>query len=162
MTEPIYRAPMRARDRDDVPAGAGADFGLEHGLVGIGDRLAAVPAVFEAAVDAATREHGAKAGRMLRAFAELPEGSLVWTRDSAGMFALGRIRGPWRYDDSATAQAVGLHHVRDAEWLDRDFTVEEIPAAVAATFARGGRNLQRTHDAHAELRTVAEWDAATP
>ena len=33
------------------------------------------------------------------------------------------------------------------------------PPAVAATIARGGRNLQRTHDAEAERRTAELWDS---
>jgi hypothetical protein len=34
---------------------------------------------------------------------------------------------------------------------------DEVPAAVVATFARGGRNLQRIHDADAERRTAELW-----
>jgi len=45
------------------------------------------------------------------------------------------------------------------EGLERPFGEDEVPAAVAETFARGGRNLQRTHDATAERRTAALWDA---
>lgn len=155
---PIYRAPMRARDRDVAP-GAGAEHGLERGLVGIGDALATVPTTVEAAVGAAIEAHGEKAGRMLRRFAELPDGTFVWTRAADGSFHLGRLAGPWRYDDSAAARAVGIHHVRPARWLDRPFGDDEVPTAVAATFARGGRNLQRTHDERAERETAELWDA---
>jgi hypothetical protein len=155
----IHRAPMRARDRDDVPPGAGADHGVAHGLVGTGDALPAAPANLADAVLAATAAHGEKAGRMLSRFAALPEGALVWTRTSDGAFRLGRIAGPWRYDDSAAARAVGIHHVRPARWLARAFEVDEVPPAVAATFARGGRNLQRTRDGDAERRTAALWEA---
>lgn len=187
MTE-IYRAPMRARDRD-LPDGAGAEHGLARGLVGIGDALAeevagrlarpgddpaaagtacdddAVPAsggtrALDDAVAAATTEHGEKAGRMLRRFAELPDGAFVWTRVGDGSYRLGRIAGPWRYDDSAAARAVGIHHVRPADWLDRPVGEHEVPPAVAATFARGGRNLQRTHDAGAERATAKLWREA--
>src|SRR4051812_20973968 len=105
-SRPIYRAPMRARDRD-LPAGAGADHGLAHGLVGIGDTLATTaPATFAEAVRAAGVEHGEKAARMLQRFAELPEGTFVWTRASTGAFHLGRIAGPWRYDAGDEARAV--------------------------------------------------------
>ena len=150
---------MRARTREDVAAGAGAAFGLQHGLVGIGDALDEPPRTLDAAIDAATAKHGAKAGRMLRAFAELPEGSFVWTRATDGAYHLGRIAGPWRYDDSTAAREVGIHHVRPAEWLDRPFGEGEVPAAVAETFARGGRNLQRTHSDAAERRTAELWEA---
>lgn len=153
---PIFRAPMRARALD-VPAGVGAEHGVERGLVGIGDALGAVPRTLDEAVRAATEAHGEKAGRMLRRFAELPDGVFVWTRDTAGWYRLGRVAGPWRYDGSAAARAVGIHHVRPATWLERAFGEDEVPAAVAATFARGGRNLQRTHDAGAERRTAELW-----
>jgi hypothetical protein len=66
---------MRARDRDDVPAGAGAEHAVERGLVGIGDALPAAPRTIDDAVAAAALVHGAKAGRMLRRFAELPDGT---------------------------------------------------------------------------------------
>ena len=138
----IYRAPMRARDRDDVAAGAGAEFGIEQGVVGIGE------------------SHGDKGSRMLRRFADLPDGSFVWTRTSDGTYRLGRIAGPWRYDDSPAARAVGIHHVRPAKWIERPFGEDEVPGTVAATFARGGRNLQRTHDERAEQRTVELWAEA--
>lgn len=156
----IYRAPMRARDRES-PAGAGAAYGLAHGLVGIGDGSASVPASVEAAVEAAATEHGEKAGRMLRRFADLPDGTFVWTRDVDGWFHLGRIDGPWRYDGSAAARAVGIHHVRPARWLDRAIPPDVVPAAVADTFARGGRNLQRINSATAEQRTLELWDRST-
>ena len=136
---PIYRAPMRTRDRDDVPAGAGAQHGVERGLVGIGPG------------------EGEKAGRMRAAFVDLPEGTFVWTRVLDGTYRLGRVRGPWRRDDSAAARAVGLCDVRPAMWMARAFGEDEVPRAVAATFARGGLNLQRTHDAEAERLTEELW-----
>lgn len=139
MSEPIYRAPMRSRGRDDVPAGAGARYGIEHGLVGIGDGPTE------------------KDARMLARFSELPDGTFVWTRTDDGAFRLGRIDGPYRSDDEAD-HAVGLRHVRPARWLDRPFSDDEVPADVAATFARGGRNLQRTHSTHAERRTAELWE----
>ncbi len=155
---PIYRAPMRARLLD-APAGAGAAHALLHGLVGIGDRLEAAPATIDAAVEAAAAEQGDKAGRMLRRFADLPDGAFVWTRTADGAYHLGRIAGPRRYDDSPASRDAGIHHVRPARWLDRPFGEDEVPAAVAETFARGGRNLQRTHGAAAEARTAELWAA---
>src|SRR3954471_824854 len=137
----IYRAPMRARGRDDVPAGAGARFGLRHGVVGIGDTP------------------GEKGARTVRKLADLPDGSFGWARTEDGLFHLGRVAGEYRHDDSAAAREVGIHHVRPAEWIDRPVGPDEVPEAVAATFARGGRNLQRTHDAAAERRTAELWDA---
>jgi hypothetical protein len=158
---PVFRAPMRARDRD-APAGAGAEFGLTKGLVGIGDALSDVPATIDEAVAAATAAHGDKAGRMLRRFAGLPAGVFVWTRAGEGGYHLGRITGPWRYDDSPAARAVGIHHVRPATWLPRPFGEDEVPTAVAETFARGGRNLQRTRGARAERQSATLWATEGP
>ena len=122
----IFRAPMRGDAR----------LALRHGLVRIRD----VP--------------GEKGERMVRRFADLPDGTFVWTRtDDDGMYHLGRLVGEYR-DEHA-----GLRHVRPAAWLERPFGDDDVPAAVAATFARGGRNFQRTHDAAAERRTAELWDA---
>jgi hypothetical protein len=132
--DPIFRAPMRARDVD-VPAGAGAEFGLARAVVGI----------------------GAGSDRAVERFAALPQDTFVWTRSTDGMYRLGRIAGPLRRDDSAAAHAVGLRWVRPTWWLDRPFSEGEAPAGVVATFARGGRNLQQTHDEAAERRTAELW-----
>ena len=130
---PVFRAPMRARARD-APSGAGADYGVAHGLVGIGDTAEA---------------------RVSR-FAAAPDGAFVWTRDTHGDYWLGRITGPLR---PAARDAAGLTHVRPADWLDRPIGEPEVPAGVAATFARGGRNFQRTHGDTVERRTAELWAA---
>jgi hypothetical protein len=96
---------MRSRVRD-VPAGAGADFGVAHGLVGIGEAVE------------------------------------------------GR---PQSLPDANAAREVGIHHVRPTVWSPRRFGDDHAPAAVARTFARGGRNLQRTYDDEAERHTLDAW-----
>lgn len=136
MPEPIYRAPMRSRSRDDLPPGAGADWGLARDAV---------------AIDAAGERGAARLDR----FAALRDGAFVWTRASDGTYHLGRVAGPCRADPDASV--VGLTHVRATRWLDRPFGEHEVPAAVAATFARGGKNFQRTHGAAGEERTAALW-----
>ncbi|MGH2892486.1 MAG: hypothetical protein ACRDPM_04345 [Solirubrobacteraceae bacterium] len=92
---------------------------------------------------------------MLKRFAELPVGSIVWTRTADGRYAVGHISGPWRYDDSAAARRVGIHHVRPARWGQRLLSPEEVPVDVVETFARGGRNLQQIHSDVAERQTAA-------
>ena len=134
--------PMRARDRC-LPAGRGAEHGVRSGIVGIG------------------QVRGDKGGRMLHRFAAVPDGAFVWTRETGGAYRLGRIDGSLRRDDSAAAREVGIHHVRPARWLEHPFGEDEVPPAVAATFARGGRNFQQTHDADAERSTAALWERYT-
>src|SRR4051794_41895176 len=96
----IYRAPMRAREREDVPAGAGARFGLRHGVVGIGDTP------------------GEKGARMARALAEAPDGAFVWTRTEDG-YHLGRIAGGDRHHDPPPARGGGTPPVRPARRVAR-------------------------------------------
>jgi hypothetical protein len=134
----VYRAPMRARDLE-LPPGAGAEYGIRRGLVGIGTGS------------------GEKAARLLHRFATVPDGVFVWTRDRVGAYHLGRLSGPLREDRSPGARAVGILHVRPAVWLDRGFSVGAVPGAVAATFARGGHNFQRIHDQEAERLTAQLW-----
>ena len=81
----------------------------------------------------------------------------MWTRDRAGDYHVGRIAGAVREDSSLAARSVGIAHVRETEWLDRGFKANEVPPAVARTFARGGRNFQRTHDSEAERLTSEIW-----
>ena len=123
-----------------APMRDGAAYALARDLVGIGEP---------------------KSERALHRFADLPEGTFVWTRAPDGAYHLGRISGPVRRDDSPAAREAGLVHVRPARWLDRPFGEDELPAAVAATFARGGRNFQRTHSAAAERRTPELWSSVT-
>jgi hypothetical protein len=152
---------MRSRVLDVAP-GAGAEHAIAQGLVGTGDALAEPPGAIDDAVEAAARTHGDRVGRMLRRFAGLPAGAFVWTRTADGAFRLGRITGAWRYDDSPAARAVGIHHVRPAAWLDEPFDDDDVPPGVAATFARGGRNLQQTHGADTERRTADLWERFGP
>jgi len=154
----VYRAPMRARELD---AGryAGAVFGVARRMVGIGDALQPAPASLAEAVEIATLTLGVKQGRMLKRFGELPPHVLVWTRVSDDGFHLGRIVGEWRYADDADARAVGIHHVRPAEWTPL-LDPATVPGAVRATFDRGGRNFQRIRDAEAEARSEEIWRGA--
>jgi hypothetical protein len=125
---PVYRAPMRARDRD-VP---GAAWGLAHDLVGIGDDDA----------------------RRIDRFGAAPDGAFVWTRDADGAYWLGQLAGAAR---PAPENPVGFTVVRPARWQDRPVPDPDVPPAVVQTFARGGRNFQRTHDAYAERHSAARW-----
>jgi hypothetical protein len=152
----IVRAPVRSRTVD-VPPGAGADFAVGRGLVGIGEALDRPPRSLAEAILALTNIYGDKSGRMLARFADLPDGVFVWTRQQDGVYRLGRICGGWRYEDSAAARLVGIHHVRPAVWAPARFDEATVPEAVARTFARGGRNLQQIHDPSVEQQTLDLW-----
>jgi hypothetical protein len=103
-------------------------------------------------------EEGRLARRVAR-FADVEDGAFVWTRDADGLYWLGRISGPYFYDNTEDAAAVDLVHVRTCDWLPEPVVESETPAAVVATFGRGGRNFQQTHDRTVSNDTQRLWDA---
>lgn len=156
--EPIaYRAPMRSRD-DAVAAGIAVERALAVGVCGMGGRLDRTPSSLAAALAAVDARHGERAARRLERFAALPAGTLVWTRDVDGLFWLGTLIGPWRYDDDPAAVAADLVHVRDCTWSSRPVAPSDVPPGVTATFARGGRNGQRIRTAGAGEQSAALWE----
>lgn len=158
MGMPVIRAPMRSRDHD-VPIGLAVDRALEHGVCGIGGRLAFAPASLSEAVVETDASYGERAARRLERFAATPKGSFVWTRDTYDNLWLGKISGGWKYETDPGAWAVDLVNVRACTWIRAPIPHDEAPPAVHATFARGGRNWQRIRDADASPETERIWSA---
>lgn len=153
---------MRSRD-DSVDHPAAVEHALRTGVVGVGGRLdPPAPLDLDDAVDRVASAHDERTAARLRRFAGWPTGSFVWTRDGDGETWLGRIEGPWRHDGSEAATAADLQHVRHCRWLEQPVPWSDVPAGVRATFERGGRNLQRIHDTHAEASTADLWDRRGP
>lgn len=159
MIAPVYRAPMRSRD-DSIRPGLAVERALCLGVCGVGGRLDDRPESLDTALVAVDARHGERMARRLERFAAAPEGAFVWTREVDGVFRLGRISGPWRYDASPGAHACDLMHVRPCDWLAEPVAAQLVPVGVLQTFARGGRNWQRIHDAGVESDTSAIWAAA--
>ncbi|MFI5508949.1 GAF domain-containing protein [Mycobacterium sp. NPDC051804] len=136
----VYRAPMRSR-RDDIDLKPTIDRALAMGHVGFGD--------------AGGTGVDDRLERRVTRFGEVADGSFVWTRDTDGLYWLGRIEGPLFYDDAGAA--VDLVHVRPCRWTAAPVLEPEVPPAVLATFARGGRNFQQTHDADVGEQSAAIW-----
>jgi len=156
-TRPVYRAPMRARTH---PVGRfiGARTSVARSQVGIGEPLSRTPGNLAEAVRLTVDEHGDRSGTLLTRFAEVDESALVWTRTAENEFRLGRLTGPWRYDDSSEARADGIRHVRAVRWLPLLFDLGSTPPLVVFAFYRGGRNFQRIRDPEAESMTNEIWD----
>jgi hypothetical protein len=154
----VYRAPMRSR-RDDIDVQATIDRAKRLNVCGFGGVLDPPPRNLDAAIAMAEQQYDERYARRIARFAEVESGSLAWTRDTDGLFWLGRIVGPWRYDADDEAARVDLVHVRACEWLPAPATEAEVPAAVIATFRRGGRNFQQTHDPDVSRLSQEFWDA---
>ncbi|MHA7652686.1 GAF domain-containing protein [Mycobacterium sp. ML4] len=144
----VYRAPMRSRS-NAIDSRATFERARRSGLCGFG-QVAGNPA-----------EQERLAHRVDR-FAGAADGSFVWTRDQDGLFWLGRLAGPYFRDDDDDALAVDLVHVRPCTWLAEPLLELEVPAAVVATFRRGGRNFQQTHHGTVSQETQQIWDARRP
>lgn len=130
----VYRAPLRSR-RDDIDPQMTLDRAHAHGLCGFG-----------------RHGHGDALTRRVERFAAVPDGSLVWTRDGDGWYWLGRIAGPYFFD--ADGADVDLVHVRPCTWQSDPVPESRCPAAVLATFGRGGRNFQQIH--HPDVARASE------
>ncbi len=139
---PQFRAPMRSR-RDDVDPALAVARALEHGLVGMGGALREPPASLAEALAELSESYDERFARRVERFAAVPDGALVWTRDRDGLLWSGRIVGRWRYDHDPAALAADLVHVRPVRWSDSGLEEHRAPAAVVASFGRGGRNFQR-------------------
>jgi hypothetical protein len=148
---------MRSRC-EDIPAFLAVARALKHQIVGVGGRLGVDPGSLAEAVAAVADQHGERLARRLDRFASAPDGAYVWTRDSEGALWLGRLAGAWRYDPSSQAHDVDLVHVRPCHWLSTPVPDRLVPPAVHATFARGGRNWQQTHDADVSRISAMLWD----
>ncbi|MGN6336089.1 GAF domain-containing protein [Mycobacterium sp.] len=143
----VYRAPMRSR-HDAVEQQSAIDRARRLGVCGFG-QLVSRPAEKE------------RLARRVARFADLDEGSFVWTRDTHGWFWLGRISGDYVYDADEAAAAVDLVHIRSCEWLPMPIPEHDVPAAVVATFGRGGRNFQEIHHPSIDVETQTMWDERT-
>lgn len=128
---------MRSR-RDDIDHAAAVERALARGVVGMGQ-----------ATDPS-------AERRVDRLAAAPDGSFVWTRHPDGRTFVGRIVGPLRHD--ADGAEVDLVNVRDCDWVAEPVNGALIPAAVAQTFARGGRNWQQTHPGNVAEQTELLWE----
>jgi hypothetical protein len=157
MTPAVYRAPMRSRD-DAVDPGLAVVRALDHGLCGIGGVLPRRPASLEEALSWTDERYGARPARRLERFAAVEDGSLVWTRDPEGLYFLGRLAGPWRYDDAQDAVTADLVHVRSCRWVPEPVAEADVPAATRQTFARGGRNFQQTHHPDVGRESLELWE----
>jgi hypothetical protein len=143
----VYRAPMRSRS-DAVEQQAAIDRARRLGVCGFGQLVSR------------SGEQERLAHRVAR-FADLDEGSFVWTRDTHGWFWLGRISGDYVYDADEAAAAVDLVHIRSCEWLPMPIPEHDAPAAVVATFGRGGRNFQEIHHPSIDIETQTIWEERT-
>lgn len=131
---------MRSR-LDDIDPAAAVEWALTAGFVGVGER--------------GTPQEDDRIRARLRRFADVDDGSFVWTRDGEGMLFVGRITGPLRQE--AEGAMFDLGQVRPCRWWHSPVETASAPPAVRASFDRGGRNFQRIRAEGVELQTSRLW-----
>lgn len=100
--------------------------------------------------------------KIVRRLAEqMHDGDLVWTRDRAGGYWLGRVGEPYRYDGTPAALAWDVNNQRPCQWLAEAFRDFEIPGAVVRNFAGTGETLRRIKEPAAVRVTEMLWERET-
>lgn len=87
-------------------------------------------------------------------------GDLVWTRDGAGWYWLGRVSGPWHFDVSDEATRWDLNNVRACEWLSDRFRDFQVPGAVVRSFVGTATTLRRVKGEPAARMTTMIYEQA--
>jgi hypothetical protein len=138
---------------------------LDGGRVGIGWGLEDLPTETPLEeVVAAIRQRdepgwGRQAASTVRLFGkEAAEGDFIWTRDLSGRFWVGRITGPYRYDNSAKAKELDTHQVREAQWSPRPLNDLEVPGAVIRAFSGTSTSFSRIWNLGARHYTAWVWE----
>jgi hypothetical protein len=77
---------------------------------------------------------------------DAPVGSLVWTRDTAGIYYLARLTGEWEYRDSPENRGLDISNVRAAKIVAIPGAEGAVPGAVVRSFAGRGQAFRRVLD----------------
>ncbi len=159
----LWRTKLRSTEHDDWSAQVAHC--TEGGLVGIGWRIDELPSGTSLDVVVQTIEDdpkpgwGRQAAQTVRRFGrEAKVGDFVWTRDTAGRYWLGKIAGPYSYDNSDAAKAVDVHQVRATDWAPKSLNDLDVPGAVIRGFTGRGLSFSRIHDTAARVLTPSLWE----
>jgi hypothetical protein len=157
----IWRTKLRSQ-KSDVNHQKQASHNFDDGVVGIGWGIESLPdgAPLEKVLEAIAAEPGwsKSAVDTVRRFAEAAvPGDFIWTRDLHGRFRLGRITGPYRYENSELARSTDTHQVRDCDWADQALGDLEVPGAVIRGFVGTSTSFSRIKDEGARLYTAWLW-----
>ena len=63
----------------------------------------------------------------------MSEDDLIWTRDTANNYYLGRIRSPWRYDTSQECSQADMVNIRTCDWF-KVGAEDNVPASIVNSF----------------------------
>jgi hypothetical protein len=66
----------------------------------------------------------------------MEDDDLCWSRDAAGIYYLGRVTSPWRYENDEAHRAADVVNVRDCSWVTTG-AADKVPGTVLRNFIRG-------------------------
>lgn len=158
----IWRTKLRSL-KPGVDHQEQVDHNFDDGIVGIGWGIEALPdgASIKDVLAAIGSQPGwtKDAVHTVRRFGEDAEiGDYIWTRDLHGRFRLGRITGPYRYENTELAKRTDTHQVRDCEWANQPLSDLEVPGAVIRGFVGTSTSFSRMWDEGARIYTAWLWE----
>jgi hypothetical protein len=137
------------------------EFCRDGGFLGVGWGVTSEPLCWPTYEQKAIERYGA-VPRAVREIHDLPEGSLIWTRDSAHRtYYLAKVTGPWRYLRSCGAQECDIQNVRSVRIVACP-SVSQVPDAIAGRFAADDWTIQRIDDEAAARRSASLFAALAP
>jgi hypothetical protein len=158
----IWRTKLRSL-KPGVDHQEQVDHNFNDGLVGIGWGIEELSdgASLEDMLAAIGSQPGwtKDAVHTVRRFGEDAEiGDYIWTRDLHGRFRLGRITGPYRYENTKLAKRTDTHQVRECEWANQPLSDLEVPGAVIRGFVGTSTSFSRMWDEGARIYTAWLWE----
>jgi hypothetical protein len=136
------------------------EFCRDGGFLGVGWGVTSEPLDWPTYEHHAIERYGA-VHPAVREIHDLPEGSLIWTRDPAdGTYYLAKVTGPWRYLRSRAAQECGVHNVRSVRIVACP-SGSQVPDTIARQFV-GDWTIQRIDDESAARRSGSLFAALAP
>lgn len=147
----LWRINLKPGSEQGIDA---AQFCIDRGIVGVGWRVEPAPANKDDYWRLG-RERYCQRGRRSWSSAatvllyKLAPNDLIWTRNRAGAYFLGRIVGDWEYRTGDEYTKADIINVRPCEWVHVG-TMDNVPGAVINGF-RPNRTVQRVKSSSALL-----------
>lgn len=95
----------------------------------------------------------------VRLLASMAIGDLVWIRNTQGVYHLGKVRGPWKYEASSEARAVDILNTRHVDIAEVGVE-SHVPGRVIASF-KSARTVQRINNDITLAASVLIWNKLT-
>ena len=130
---------------------------LNHGVLGMGWAVAGRSRLsWDDYIAAAEQKYEYKEVQPVRYLhREVKENDLIWTRDTAGNYYLGRVVSPWKYRATEEALQADIVNICCCELVSVD--IDDVPGKVVACF-RPSRTIQAIRDETVSIYSQLLWN----